>query len=103
MLDRVRTARGIVRSLRIYYGGRHRRALLRAPAGLGGPAGAINRVDIDSKLFPHYQSGRSHGLGGGRSSVTTCAFKRPRTIRFLDELPRNALGKVVKHELPRGD
>lgn len=29
-------------------------------------------------------------------------FKRPRTIRFLDELPRNALGKVVKHELPRG-
>lgn len=27
-------------------------------------------------------------------------FKQPRTIRFLDELPRNALGKVVKHELP---
>jgi len=26
-------------------------------------------------------------------------FKRPRTIHFVDSLPRNALGKVVKHEL----
>jgi FkbM family methyltransferase len=30
MLDRVRAARGVVRSLRIYYGGRHRRAALDA-------------------------------------------------------------------------
>jgi len=28
-------------------------------------------------------------------------FKRPRTIRYVDELPRNALGKVQKHELRR--
>ena len=27
-------------------------------------------------------------------------YKVPRTWRFLDELPRNATGKVVKHELP---
>jgi malonyl-CoA/methylmalonyl-CoA synthetase len=26
-------------------------------------------------------------------------FKRPRQLRFVDSLPRNALGKVVKHEL----
>ncbi|HEY8583014.1 MAG TPA: AMP-binding protein [Capillimicrobium sp.] len=26
-------------------------------------------------------------------------YKRPRTVRILAELPRNALGKVVKHEL----
>ncbi len=26
-------------------------------------------------------------------------FKRPRQVQFLDSLPRNALGKVVKHEL----
>jgi malonyl-CoA/methylmalonyl-CoA synthetase len=27
-------------------------------------------------------------------------YKRPRTIRIVPELPRNALGKVLKHELP---
>jgi malonyl-CoA/methylmalonyl-CoA synthetase len=26
-------------------------------------------------------------------------FKRPRRVQFVDSLPRNALGKVVKHEL----
>jgi malonyl-CoA/methylmalonyl-CoA synthetase len=28
------------------------------------------------------------------------AFKRPRRVQFVDVLPRNALGKVLKHELP---
>jgi acyl-CoA synthetase (AMP-forming)/AMP-acid ligase II len=28
------------------------------------------------------------------------AYKRPRAVQLLDELPRNALGKVVKGELP---
>jgi malonyl-CoA/methylmalonyl-CoA synthetase len=28
-------------------------------------------------------------------------FKRPRLIHFVDTLPRNALGKVLKHELAR--
>ena len=28
-------------------------------------------------------------------------FKRPRRIHFVDSLPRNALGKVLKHELAR--
>jgi len=27
--------------------------------------------------------------------------KRPREVRFLDELPRNALGKVIKQQLGR--
>jgi fatty-acyl-CoA synthase len=27
-------------------------------------------------------------------------YKVPREIRFLDELPRNATGKVLKRELP---
>ena len=27
--------------------------------------------------------------------------KRPRDVRFLDELPRNAMGKVVKKQLSR--
>ena len=26
-------------------------------------------------------------------------YKRPRAVRFVDELPRNALGKVLRHEL----
>jgi len=26
-------------------------------------------------------------------------YKRPRLVRFVDELPRNALGKVVRSEL----
>ncbi len=30
-------------------------------------------------------------------------FKVPREIVFLDELPRNATGKVLKKDLPRGD
>jgi malonyl-CoA/methylmalonyl-CoA synthetase len=29
------------------------------------------------------------------------AFKRPRLLHFVDSLPRNALGKVLKHELAR--
>jgi acyl-CoA synthetase (AMP-forming)/AMP-acid ligase II len=29
-------------------------------------------------------------------------YKRPRRIAFVDELPRNATGKVVKRDLPRG-
>ena len=28
-------------------------------------------------------------------------YKRPREVRFLDELPRNALGKVIKQQLRR--
>jgi fatty-acyl-CoA synthase len=28
-------------------------------------------------------------------------FKVPREVFFLDELPRNATGKVLKRELPR--
>ena len=28
-------------------------------------------------------------------------FKRPRLLHFVDTLPRNALGKVLKHELAR--
>ena len=29
-------------------------------------------------------------------------YKRPRQVDFLDELPRNATGKVMKHELRPG-
>ena len=28
-------------------------------------------------------------------------FKVPKSVRFMDELPHNATGKVTKHELPR--
>lgn len=27
------------------------------------------------------------------------AFKRPRAVRFVESLPRNALGKLLGHEL----
>jgi malonyl-CoA/methylmalonyl-CoA synthetase len=27
------------------------------------------------------------------------SYKKPREVVFLDELPRNALGKVLKHEV----
>jgi malonyl-CoA/methylmalonyl-CoA synthetase len=33
------------------------------------------------------------------ASEQLAPFKRPRRWRFVDELPRNALGKVLKHEL----
>ncbi len=29
-------------------------------------------------------------------------YKKPRQISFVDELPRNALGKVLKHEVREG-
>lgn len=31
---------------------------------------------------------------------TLAGFKLPRSWRVVDELPRNAAGKVVKHEIP---
>ena len=31
------------------------------------------------------------------------SYKRPRRLRFVDELPRNAMGKIQKHLLPRGE
>jgi acyl-coenzyme A synthetase/AMP-(fatty) acid ligase len=34
-------------------------------------------------------------LAGGRLA----SFKRPRLVRYVRSLPRNALGKVLKHEL----
>ena len=30
------------------------------------------------------------------------SYKRPRRLRFVDALPRNAMGKIQKHLLPRG-
>ena len=30
------------------------------------------------------------------------SYKLPRRVRFVEELPRNAMGKVQKHLLPRG-
>jgi acyl-CoA synthetase (AMP-forming)/AMP-acid ligase II len=30
-------------------------------------------------------------------------YKRPRVVHFVDELPRNATGKVMKHKLPGRD
>jgi malonyl-CoA/methylmalonyl-CoA synthetase len=35
------------------------------------------------------------GFAGGRLA----SFKRPRLVRYVESLPRNALGKVLKHEL----
>jgi acyl-CoA synthetase (AMP-forming)/AMP-acid ligase II len=28
-------------------------------------------------------------------------YKVPKEVRFLDDLPHNATGKVLKHQLPR--
>jgi malonyl-CoA/methylmalonyl-CoA synthetase len=35
----------------------------------------------------------------GWAAERLAAYKRPRSVRFLDELPRNALGKVLKTAL----
>jgi malonyl-CoA/methylmalonyl-CoA synthetase len=37
----------------------------------------------------------------GFLSNRLAAYKRPRLLRFVRTLPRNALGKVLNHELPR--
>ena len=41
---------------------------------------------------------------GGDTLVEFCrdqlaAYKKPRRIVFVDSLPRNAMGKVLKHEV----
>jgi fatty-acyl-CoA synthase len=33
-------------------------------------------------------------------TVRLARYKTPREVVFLDELPRNALGKIVRRELP---
>jgi fatty-acyl-CoA synthase len=35
----------------------------------------------------------------GHTAARLAPFKRPRQVHFVTELPRNALGKVVKSEL----
>jgi malonyl-CoA/methylmalonyl-CoA synthetase len=37
----------------------------------------------------------------GLAAEQLAPFKRPRIVHFVDSLPRNAMGKVLKHELPR--
>jgi acyl-CoA synthetase (AMP-forming)/AMP-acid ligase II len=38
---------------------------------------------------------------GAFAAERLARYKRPRTLRVVRKLPRNALGKVLKHELPR--
>ena len=41
-----------------------------------------------------------HGIvAHGRKNLA--GFKVPRELRFVDELPHNATGKILKHRLPR--
>jgi malonyl-CoA/methylmalonyl-CoA synthetase len=35
----------------------------------------------------------------GLCAERLASFKRPRLVRYVESLPRNALGKVLKHEL----
>jgi acyl-CoA synthetase (AMP-forming)/AMP-acid ligase II len=35
----------------------------------------------------------------GIAAERLAGFKRPRVVHYVDALPRNALGKVLKHEL----
>jgi malonyl-CoA/methylmalonyl-CoA synthetase len=37
----------------------------------------------------------------GFAAERLAPYKRPRQVRFVDALPRNALGKILRHELPR--
>jgi len=32
-------------------------------------------------------------------AASLAAYKRPRLVRVVDSLPRNAMGKVLRHEL----
>jgi malonyl-CoA/methylmalonyl-CoA synthetase len=52
------------------------------------PAWAVHPADPPDE-------GELLALAGGRLAP----FKRPRLVRYVESLPRNALGKVLKHEL----
>ena len=98
---------------RPFEGPDHLRRLQRLPGRGGGrPASAI---PVWSRWRSRHPLGRvgggGHGVGRGRRAVghgvgchrprraTLAPYKRPRLVRFVDSLPRNALGKVVTSEL----
>ena len=77
----------------------------RAPGGVGGrgdrrarrgPRRADHRVDRRRRTAPRR---RTQGAHRPRRAAALAPHKRPREVHFLDELPRNAMGKVVKQRL----
>lgn len=44
-------------------------------------------------------AGRKGGTAGGPRGTATGGYKIPRRIRFVEALPKSALGKVLKTEL----
>ena len=62
------------------------------------PGPIIRPASTRRRRRTRQQVARRRGVAafaGGRLA----AFKRPRLVRYLEALPRNALGKVLKHEL----
>ena len=73
----------------------------------------VLEVAVPASPIPTWASGSSPGSSrdGSRPGLEQelidhvaaelAPYKRPREVRFVDELPRNALGKVIKQQLRR--
>ena len=48
---------------------------------------------------PRRRRGAERGRPQGHVKANLARYKAPREVEFLDELPRNATGKVLKREL----
>ena len=94
-------------------GADHLRWVQRVPPGSRGRVACVPRCRrLRSGRHAVGRVGRGRHRGGRRrrpvdagrparvrGRASSHPYKRPRAVRFVDELPRNALGKVFRHEL----
>ena len=84
---------------------RRRGRAARAPRRAGGRGRSAFRTRCSARTSPRsWCVARAHDARRRRRCSRFCAerladYKRPRQLFFVDELPRNATGKVMKHQL----
>jgi malonyl-CoA/methylmalonyl-CoA synthetase len=75
---------------------------IRPDRGLGEDLSGGNHVP-ETKSSQGWRAHLPEGVDPERLDLLAAGrlagFKRPRVVHFVEALPRNALGKVMKHEL----
>ena len=78
-------------------------ALLEHPAVRETAVVGVTDDDLGERVVAYVVTSEPVAADELTTHVTTllAPYKRPREVRFVDELPRNDMGKVVKNRLPR--